>query len=79
LYYIVAVQVIIESTKITETKAGKTVVTETVKVEKRVTYRQDWSAYNKAQTNEKSQFLAFLYELCEGIEEPVRRLADRAC
>lgn len=70
--HIVAVQVTIERTKVTETKAGKTVVTETVKVEKRVTYKQEWSAYNKAQTNEKSQFLAFLYELCEGIEEPAQ-------
>ncbi len=46
-----------------------TVQTETVKV-KRTTYKQEWPAYNKAQTNEKSQFLFMLYELCQSIEEP---------
>ncbi len=45
-------------------------LTETVTVKK--TYKQEWSAYNKAQTNEKAHFLAFLYELCSGIEEPVQ-------
>jgi len=43
-------------------------MTETVTVKK--TYRQEWTAYNKAQTNERSHFLAFLHELCSGIEEP---------
>jgi len=45
-------------------------VTETVTVKK--TYKQEWPAYNKAQTNEKAHFLAFLYELCSGIEEPIQ-------
>lgn len=36
------------------------------------TYTQDWSNYNKAQTNEKAHFLAFLHELCSGIEEPIQ-------
>lgn len=46
-------------------------VTETLTVTKK-TYKQDWPAYNKAQTNEKAHFLAFLYELCSGVEEPVQ-------
>jgi transposase len=33
------------------------------------TYPQQWSAYNKAQTNEKDQFQSLLYELCKGIGE----------
>lgn len=50
---------------------GKTqTVTETVTVKK--TYSQQWSSYNKAQTNEKAHFLAFLHELCSGIEEPIQ-------
>lgn len=36
------------------------------------TYSQQWSSYNKAATNEKAHFLAFLYELCSGIEEPIQ-------
>lgn len=54
-----------------ETADGQTVVTESVRVTQK-TYTQDWPAYNKAQTNEKAHFLAFLYELCSGIEEPVQ-------
>jgi hypothetical protein len=46
--------------------------TETVTVRK--TYKQNCPSYNKAQTNEKAHFLAFLYELCSGIEEPVQTL-----
>lgn len=45
-------------------------MTETVTVRK--TYKQEWPAYNKAQTNEKSHFLAFLYELCSKVEEPIQ-------
>lgn len=45
-------------------------VTETVTVKKQ--YTQEWSSYNKAQTNEKAHFLAFLHELCSGIEEPIQ-------
>jgi transposase len=36
----------------------------------RVTYKQDWPAYNAAQTNEKAHFQALLHNLCQGIEEP---------
>ena len=42
-------------------------VTETVTVKQ--TYKQEWSSYNAAQTNEKDRFLALLAELCKGIEE----------
>lgn len=79
--HIFAVSIHIERTKTvtttTKIEEGKptvveTVSTETVKVEKRVTYAQNWPSYNKAQTHEKSQFLALLFELCQNIEEPVQ-------
>jgi transposase len=45
-------------------------VTETVTVKQ--TYKQEWTAYNRAQTNEKDRFLSLLAELCKGIEEPIQ-------
>jgi hypothetical protein len=51
---------------------GSTVVTETVKVTRK-TYSQDWPAYNAAQTKEKSEIQALLYELCKGLPEPIQR------
>jgi transposase len=78
--HIHAVLIIVERTKTvvttTKIKEGKpavaeTVSTETVKV-KRVSYSQPWSSYNKAQTFEKSQFQALLYELCATVEPPIQ-------
>lgn len=40
---------------------------------RRPTYKQDWSAYNAAQTNEKDQFQSLLRELCMGIGEPSQK------
>src|SRR5207249_2372327 len=39
---------------------GTTTLTQSM----RVTYRQDWSAYNAAQSQEKSRFTALLADLC---------------
>ncbi len=36
----------------------------------RKTYKQNWTAYNTAQTNEKGQFQSLLAELCKGIGSP---------
>ena len=47
-------------------------LTETVSVKK--TYRQEWPAYNKAQTQEKDQFQSLLHELCKGIGEPSQKM-----
>ena len=49
---------------------GSVTVTETFEVTKRKTYRQDWPAYNTAQTTEKDYFQALLHGLCEGIQTP---------
>jgi len=54
------------------TSDGQTVVTETVKVTRK-TYSQHWPSYNRAQTHEKSEMQALLYELCKNLPEPVER------
>lgn len=38
---------------------------------KKMTYPQNWSAYNNAQINEKETFMKLLYELCKEVEEPL--------
>ncbi|HEX8746733.1 MAG TPA: transposase [Pyrinomonadaceae bacterium] len=72
--HIYAVQITVEKTETTKTSVvenGKTTVTETTKVERK-TYRQEWPAYNKAQTNEKRLFLYLLNQLCQGVGEPAQ-------
>jgi transposase len=46
--------------------------TETLVVKK--TYKQEWPAYNKAQTHEKERFLQLLADLCKGIEAPAQTI-----
>ncbi|MDD5111115.1 MAG: transposase [Candidatus Altiarchaeota archaeon] len=53
--------------KTTDTQ-GNTTVTET----KKVTYSQNWKAYNKAQTGEITSFDELLKDLVENVEEPIR-------
>jgi transposase len=48
---------------------GSVTETESVKVT-RVTYKQNWAAYNAAQTEEKSRFMALLADLCRNISQP---------
>src|ERR1044071_2812617 len=67
--HVYAVQYVIERE---QTADGQTVVTETVKVTRK-TYSQDWGAYNAAQTKEKSEVQALLYELCKSLPEPEQR------
>src|SRR6266849_10623851 len=63
--HIYAVEIV---TKREYTDDGETqTYTETVTVKQ--TYKHEWSAYNRAQTNEKDRFLSLLAELCKGIEE----------
>jgi hypothetical protein len=66
--HIFAVEYTIEREQsITQTTDGDTTtttVTESVKITKRVTYKQDWTAYNTAQTNEKHLFESLLNNLC---------------
>jgi transposase len=67
-----AVEYVIQRELSTTTTMGgettTTTVTETIR------YKQVWSAYNAAQTNEKSRFLALLFELCSGVDEPIQTI-----
>lgn len=49
-----------------EQHADGTVTTTT----ERVTYSQNWSAYNEAQVNEKDTFMRLLADLCSGVPQP---------
>jgi transposase len=46
---------------------------DTNSIPKKPTYRQDWPAYNAAQTNEKDHFQELLADLCAAIPEPPRK------
>jgi transposase len=46
---------------------GETTIEQSV----RVTYRQNWAAYNAAQTVEKERVAALLHDLCSAIDNPV--------
>ncbi len=65
-----------ETTRTEETVCGEgeatRTVTETVKTVKtaRITYRQDWPAYNAAQTHEAARLPELLHGLCQGIVQP---------
>lgn len=54
-----------------QTQDADGTVTETVTVQRK-TYRQDWAAYNAAQTHEKEHVVRLLQDLCDGIVERVR-------
>src|SRR5689334_4932716 len=45
---------------------GTELLTRTFKVTERVTYKQVWPAYNKAQVHEKRFFVQLLRDLCAG-------------
>jgi transposase len=66
--HIYAVEFTIMAEQTTDGEVTKTTVTKTVKV----TYRQEWTAYNAAQTQEKDLFLKLLAELCAPIVDPVQ-------
>ena len=53
---------------------GTETVTETVTLTaiKKTTYKQNWPAYNEAQTKEKHQFQSLLHDLCGNIQNQVQ-------
>ncbi|HKC64682.1 MAG TPA: transposase [Pyrinomonadaceae bacterium] len=75
--HIYAVEITIQTTHTAVTRNGVTTTTETVKVTKKQTYRQEWPAYNKAQTNEKRLFQYLLHQLCQGVGSPAQYGAGR--
>ena len=54
----------------TITDGGQTITTKTKIV--RVTYKQNWPAYNAAQTEEKERFIVLLEALCKLINQPMQ-------
>jgi transposase len=54
---------------------GTIIETRSVTMTERKTYKQDWPAYNLAQTTEKHRFQKLLFDLCQGVQQPER--ADR--
>ena len=74
--HIFALEYTIQRETITDGETTVTKTTETVKVTK-VTYRQDWTAYNAAQTEEKSRFMELLADLCSNIPQPEQIGAGR--
>jgi transposase len=59
------------------TPDGTETITETITVTRktvaeRPTYKQDWPAYNAAQTHEKTKLQELVRDLCQGIEEPIQ-------
>lgn len=72
--HIYAVEIVIErESSTTTTKIGSTTTTTTTETVK-IRYKQMWTAYNSAQTNEKAHFIALLHELCSGIDEPIQTM-----
>lgn len=67
--HIYAVEYVVQREERTN-DAGETEVTETQSV--RVTYAQNWPAYNNAQVAEKSEFCRLLHDLCAGVPEPTQ-------
>lgn len=61
--HIYAVEFIVQKEKHPD---GTEVVTKTM----RVTYGQDWTVYNEAQTHEQDRFVVLLRDLCNGIQQP---------
>jgi transposase len=62
----------VEYTLQRETEPDGTVTqTETLKI-KRVTYSQNWTAYNAAQTEEKTKFGVLLADLCKMVPQPAQ-------
>jgi len=47
---------------------GNVTTTKTV----RLTYSQNWTKYNQAQTNEKAQFVRLLADLCHTVQQPTQ-------
>ena len=64
-----------------ENTDGTTTVTETLTVsatvEKKTTYRQNWPAYNAAQSVEKDRLQVLLSDLLRGVTEPERKCRGR--
>lgn len=69
--HIFAVELVIQRELFPDGSVRETrAITMTETVVKKPTYKQEWRAYNAAQTSEKAQFQFLLRDLCAGIQEP---------
>ena len=68
--HVLAVEIVLKREIVTHGQMQT--VTETLTVKQK--YTQDWQSYNAAQQTEKSHFLAFLYQLCSKVEEPIQTM-----
>jgi hypothetical protein len=50
---------------------GTVTETKTFTFSERKVYKQNWPAYNVAQYIERERFQELLFDLCQGIEQPV--------
>jgi hypothetical protein len=53
---------------------GSVTDTKSVTFTEKITYKQDWPAYNMAQSIEKDRFQVLLFDLCKGLAEPERKV-----
>ena len=56
---------------------GSVTETKTLTFTEKVKYKQDWPAYNYAQSVEKDRLQELLFDLCRGLEEPVHKGGGR--
>jgi len=76
--HIYAVQYVLFREQVTETKPDGTVTTTTTEAASvRVTYAQNWPAYNAAQTTEKDHFCRLMRDLVANIPTPAQKGAGR--
>ena len=56
---------------------GTVTETKTLTFTEKKVYKQDWPAYNAAQSVEKDRFQELLFDLCRGLAEPERTSCGR--
>ncbi len=57
-----------------EITVTKEVIGSETKITKKITYSQNWSNYDKAQTQQKELFMKLLYELCQTLPEEPKQI-----
>jgi hypothetical protein len=66
-------ETVTETTTVSGDETTTTTVTETETTAVRVTYAQNWPAYNRAQTQEKAMFCSLLRDLAASVPEPEQK------
>jgi len=66
-------QTVTETTTVTADATTTTTVTQTEMTSVRISYPQNWPAYNRAQTQEKAMFCTLLRDLAASVPEPEQK------